>query len=117
MVGTLFDTGTEFPYGKGACMDGDELRFCWDERKATSNRDKHGVSFELASLVFDDPMRLERTDVFAEGEYRSIVIGKVDGRLLNVVYVDRRDDLYRIISARLATPSERDAYEQDLFHP
>jgi uncharacterized DUF497 family protein len=31
-------------------------------------------------------MRLEQEDVFAQGEYRSIVIGQVDDVLLTVVY-------------------------------
>jgi uncharacterized protein len=96
--------------------DDDDLQFCWDNGKAASNVEKHGVSFELATFVFDDPMIVERADVFAEGEYRSIVIGRVDDKILTVVYTAPKDDLYRIISARLATPSERDDYEQDLFH-
>ena len=95
--------------------DDDDLQFCWDDAKATSNVAKHGVSFDLATFVFDDPMRLERADVFAEGEYRSIVTGKVGDRIFTVVYTASEDDLYRIISARLATPSERNDYEQDLF--
>ena len=95
--------------------DDDDLQFCWDNDKAASNVEKHGVSFELATFVFDDPMRLERADVFADSEYRSIVTGRVNDRILTVVYTAPEDDLYRIISARLATPSERDDYEQDLF--
>jgi uncharacterized DUF497 family protein len=66
--------------------DDDELRFCWDEAKAASNLDKHGVSFEAATFVFDDPMRLEPEDVFARCEYRNIVIGQVDGVVWTVVY-------------------------------
>jgi len=96
--------------------DGDGLQFCWDDSKAASNLEKHGVSFELATYVFDDQMRFERADAFAEGEYRSIVIGTVNGKLLSVVYAAPEDNLYRIISARFATPSERDDYEQNLFH-
>ena len=96
--------------------DDDDLQFCWDNSKAASNLEKHGVSFEWATYVFDDPMRLERADAFAEGEYRSIITGRVDDKLLTSVYVDPEDDLYRIISARFATPSERDDYEQNLFH-
>lgn len=57
--------------------DDDELHFCWDEAKAESNLDKHGVSFEAASFVFDDPRRLEWEDMFARGEYRNIVVGQV----------------------------------------
>ena len=94
---------------------GDELHFCWDDGKAASNLDKHGVTFEAATCVFDDPMRLEREDVFAQGEHRTIVIGKADRELLTVVYVSLDEDLHRIISARLATAHERKAYEQSLF--
>jgi uncharacterized protein len=93
-----------------------ELRFCWDNSKAASNLDKHGVSFETATYVFDDPLRLENDDVFAEGEYRSITIGRVDRVLLTIVYCCPEQDLYRIISARLATAHERKFYEQNLFY-
>ena len=93
----------------------DELHFCWDEAKARSNLDKHCVSFEAASFVFDDPMRLEEEDVFARGEYREIVVGQVDGVVLTVVYAPLEEDVYRIISARVATAHERKAYEQNLF--
>jgi uncharacterized DUF497 family protein len=95
--------------------DDDELHFCWDESKAASNLGRHGVSFEAASFVFDDPRRLEWEDVFARGEYRNIVVGQVDGVVLTVVYAVPEDDLCRIISARVATAHERKAYEQNLF--
>ena len=99
-------------------MDGDdELHFCWDDSKAASNLEKHGVSFEAATYVFDDQMRLEQEDVFAEGEYRNIVIGRVDDILLTVVYSCAEGNLYRIISARPATAHERKDYERNFFHP
>jgi uncharacterized protein len=90
----------------------DDLQFCWDARKARSNLRKHGVSFEAASYVFDDPMRREEEDLFSQGEYRSIVIGRVDDELLTVVYASPEENLFRIISARLSTARERKAYEQ-----
>lgn len=46
---------------------------------------------------------------------RNIVIGRVDGVLLTVVYCSPAEDLYRMISARLATAHERKAYEQNLL--
>lgn len=93
----------------------DDLRFCWDDGKAETNLEKHGVSFETATYVFDDPMRLEQEDVFAHGEYRNVVTGEVDGMLLAVVYSSPEEDLYRIISARTATAHERKAYEQSFL--
>jgi uncharacterized DUF497 family protein len=97
-------------------MDDDGLQFCWDDSKAESNLQKHDVSFEAATYVFDDPMRLERDDVFAEGEYRSIVTGWVDDMLLTVVCSMPGENACRIIYARPATPQERNDYEQNLFH-
>jgi hypothetical protein len=56
---------TEFPYDIGTTIlvtdDDDDLHFCRDKPKALSNRKKHGVSFESATYVFDDPPRLERS--------------------------------------------------------
>jgi len=96
-------------------MEDDDLQFCWDDDKAASNVEKHGVSFESATYVFDDPRRLEQLDEFSEGEYRNIIIGKVDGVLLTVVYSTPEENLYRIISARQATANERRTYEQDFI--
>lgn len=92
----------------------DELQFCWDDAKAASNLRKHGVSFEAATYVFEDPMRLELEDVFARGEYRNIAVGRVDRVILTVVYACPGEEVCRIISARLATTHERRAYEQNL---
>ena len=97
--------------------DGDDLHFIWDPVKAAANLEKHGVSFEIATFVFDDALRLEDDDAFAQGEYRTIVIGKVGEFVLTVVYSTPEESFYRIISARLATANERRTYEQHLFHP
>lgn len=76
------------------------LRFEWDIAKAARNEIDHGVSFEAATIVFDDPFALEwRDDREDYGEDRYVILGIVDGRLLYVVYT-LRGDVYRIISAR-----------------
>jgi uncharacterized protein len=38
------------------------MRFEWDENKNRENRKKHGVSFEIAMEVFDDPFCLTNQD-------------------------------------------------------
>jgi len=41
------------------------VRFEWDQRKSEGNRRKHGVAFEFAALVFEDPnclITLDRID-------------------------------------------------------
>jgi uncharacterized protein len=86
----------------------------WDDSKAALNLIKHGVSFDEAKSVFDDPLYIDFFDPdHSIGELRFIVLGQsLVGRLLFVSYTER-DEAIRIISARLATPMERRAYEQD----
>ena len=44
------------------------IQFEWDEGKNRANRLKHGVSFETAALVFDDPFALMHQDRVVDGE-------------------------------------------------
>lgn len=84
----------------------------WDDKKALTNKVKHGVSFRTAAMVFSDPDRLEIFDDFhSDDEDRYITIGMVN-KILFVVHTDR-DDTIRIISAREATAKERRAYYGD----
>ncbi|HMN85558.1 MAG TPA: BrnT family toxin [Bauldia sp.] len=92
------------------------MRFEWDAAKAAHNRQKHGVSFETATLVFADPHALTDQDRIEGREYRWQTIGLVNGVvLLLVAHTDREvdgEEVVRIISARRADKSERDRYEQ-----
>jgi uncharacterized protein len=88
------------------------LRFEWDSEKAKSNADKHGVTFDEAVLVFDDPQAIIRMDGrFAYGEERFVIIGSSGIRVLAVAHTER-DEVIRIISARRATRQEVNAYAQ-----
>ena len=90
------------------------MKFAWDPKKAASNRKKHGVSFEEAMKVFDDPDRKVDLDLVHSGpvEIRKIVIGTSDfGNKLTVIYTERKDKT-RIISARKATKRNRTEYER-----
>ncbi|MDW7712617.1 MAG: BrnT family toxin [Deferrisomatales bacterium] len=87
------------------------IPFVWDSAKARANLGKHGVSFETACEAFFDPF-LRLTGAGDHDEDRLAFLGTTDrGRLLFVVYVERRHDVFRIISARPATPGERREYE------
>ena len=89
------------------------MRFEWDDAKAVANLRKHRVSFEEATEVFDDPYALDDRDTeHSYNEERFFVIGYSAVRMLYVVFVERRDNVIRIISARLPTPAERKAYEE-----
>jgi uncharacterized DUF497 family protein len=83
--------------------------FEWDSTKAESNVAKHGVSFAEAATVFADPFSIYLDD--GSGAGTMVVIGtSLRERLLYVVHIER-GDRDRIISARLASPAERDVYE------
>ena len=87
------------------------MDFEWDDNKAASNLQKHGVSFEEASTVFDDPLFIMFfDDEHSIGENRFITISESNlARLLMVAHPDR-DQTTRIISARKATAHERNFY-------
>ena len=91
------------------------MDFEWDPAKAASNQRKHGVSFAEASTIFGDPLELTVSDPdHSEGEYRYLSLGRsVVGRLLVISYTERERNRIRLISARLATPTERARYESN----
>jgi len=85
--------------------------FVWDGAKARGNLGKHGVSFEAAAEAFFDPF-LRLVDAGEHDDERIAFLGMTDAsRLLFVVYAEREGDVFRIISARPATPAERREYE------
>ena len=94
-----------------------DFEFDWDEDKAESNLDKHGVGFPRAAEVFNDPQRLdEATSRPEHGELRRKVIGRVGQLMVCVIYTDR-DGVRRIISARRASRREREDYRQSAETP
>jgi uncharacterized protein len=88
------------------------MGFEWDNAKAKSNLRKHGVSFEVAVTVFDDPMAMTLDDPdHSEDERRFLTIGRSkDGHLLVVCHCDRPGRI-RLISARKANRRERRYHE------
>lgn len=89
------------------------MKFEWDEGKAAANLSKHGVAFEEAQTVFDDPLYLDFYDPdHSLDEHRYIIVGESRQRRLLVVSYTERIDAIRLISARPATRAEQKAYEQ-----
>ena len=90
------------------------MDFEWDAQKARLNARKHDIQFADAVLVLEDDNALTTTEHAADGEERWITLG-IDalGRILVVVYTWRKSGV-RIISARPATPGERDRYAEGL---
>ena len=92
-------------------------RFTWDQDKAAGNITHHqGVSFDEASTVFNDPLaRIFDDEIHSSHERREIIIGhSINHRLLLVCFTERTPAIIRIISARLPTRKERQAYEENL---
>ncbi len=90
------------------------MAFSWDDKKASLNALKHGLTFEEAITAFDDPWSLiapdrkHSTDV----EIRQWLIGETDsGQVVVIVFTERKQGaIYRIISARPASRRERRIY-------
>lgn len=89
------------------------FKFEWDDQKAASNLQKHGVSFDEAVSVFADALAVTFSDTeHFESEDRSRTYGISNkGRLLVLVHTERRNNV-RIISARKATRYEKGIYDQ-----
>jgi len=86
------------------------MEFEWDENKNRENQRKHGISFERAARIFDEPRRIEKVDDrWDYGEERIAALGHSEGKILYVVYT-WRGNARRIISARGAMKDERRAY-------
>jgi len=93
-----------------------ERVFEWDDEKAATNYRKHGVRFEEAVLVFEDPLAVSEQDRIENGERRWRTLGMVGGFLLllvaHTVRVEEGDcEVVRIVSARRADRKERTRYE------
>ena len=94
------------------------MRFIWDEHKNRRNLLKHKVSFETAALVFNDPHAVSVQDRLVEGEDRWQTLGLIAGVVVLLVAhsieFEGDEEIIRIISARKATPREREIYAQNL---
>ena len=89
------------------------LTFEWDENKSELNLKKHGVDFEEAKTIFNDPHAITIDDPdhsVAEERYLDTGISST-GRMLIVWYTERNENI-RIIGCRRAIRSERKIYEK-----
>ena len=93
------------------------LRFEWDGAKNRSNKKKHGVDFETAQEVFEDPRCVNFVDRVVGNEQRWIAIGRAGAVLLIVAHTyfeDAGNETIRMISARPATVHERKLYAETI---
>ena len=94
------------------------MRWIWSDEKNRKNKIVHGVRFETAKLVFEDPLALTRLDPHPDGD-RWQTVGRIAAATLFVVHTwpefNDEGEVGRIISARKATSHERRAYEEGDF--
>ena len=90
------------------------LVFEWDEEKAKRNETNHGVTFEEAKTIFNDPFALTVSDPdHSHEEERWLDVGlSAEGRLLVVWYTERSERI-RIIGSRTATKVEERVYPHE----
>ena len=91
------------------------VEFEWDEEKNWSNDAKHGLGFEIAALVFEDPEAVSfLDDRFDFGEKRWVTLGRIDFAIIYVAHTVEEDDdgeeIIRIVSARQTTAREKRIY-------
>ena len=94
------------------------IHFEWDENKNSLNRKNHGIWFEEAQQVFDDPSALRFFDpTHSDDEDRFLLLGRSNpNRVLIVVFCERGTNgaTIRIVSARKATQKEVRQYEKGI---
>ena len=87
--------------------------FAWDEAKRESNIKKHGLDFQDACLVYDNPEKCTYESHYRdESRWMDIAMAVIHGRLLTLIYT-RRGETIRVISFRPASREERKQYESD----
>ena len=89
------------------------MRFEWDESKCLANLQKHGIDFIRAKEIWWGDVLEVPSPQEDHGEKRYLAYGRLEGRVVAVVYT-WRGEARRIISARRARDYEREAY-QDAF--
>ena len=90
------------------------MKFEWNETKNKSNKNKHGLHFETAALVFQDPYILSVHDErYIEERWYSL--GLIHDVVIYVAHTIKEgendeEEIIRIITARAATSVESKRY-------
>ena len=85
------------------------MEFEFDGTKSERNKEKHGIDFVGAQLLWDDPERIE-IPAKTEDEPRFVVIGKIGEKHWSVI-ITYRENKIRIVSARRSRKEEIEFYE------
>ncbi len=85
------------------------MRYEYDGNKSLSNKQKHGIDFEEAKLLWYDDRMIE-IETSYEDEIRFVNIGVIGTKFYTVITTYREDKI-RIISARRSRKKEIEIYE------
>jgi len=85
------------------------MRFEYDTAKSAGNKEKHGLDFEEARALWDDPDLLE-IPVTTSDEPRCLVVGRIAGKHWSGI-ITYRGDAVRVISVRRSRKEEIALYE------
>ncbi len=85
------------------------MEFEFDNEKSNKNREKHGIDFIEARLLWEDPDRVV-IPARTVDEPRYLLIGKIAEKLWSAVFTYRYEKI-RIISVRRSRSEEVDIYE------
>ena len=85
------------------------MNFEYDQQKSANNKNKHGIDFEDAKLIWQDD-HISIVPVASETEPRFAAIGHIYDKIWTVIFTLRGEKI-RIISARRAREKEVEHYE------
>jgi hypothetical protein len=85
------------------------MEFEFDNSKSDKNREKHGIDFIEAQLLWEDADRVV-IPARTVDEPRYLLIGKIAEKLWSAVFTHRHEQI-RIISVRRSRSEEVDIYE------
>jgi len=84
--------------------------FEYNEHKSSINKEKHGIDFQEAQKLWEDPYAFELPSPQSEDEERFLVLGKIDSKNYTAI-TTYKDKNIRIISVRRLRDKEKKLYE------
>jgi hypothetical protein len=86
------------------------MSFEWDAEKSIANKEKHGIDFETAKILWSDKNRVEIQAPYPV-EDRWILIGRKENKLWTAIFT-LRGNAIRMISVRRSRKKEVHLYEE-----
>ena len=85
------------------------MEFEFDPNKNKKNKEKHGIDFNEAQKLWEDPDRIEIPVKYLD-EPRYLLIGKINDKHWAAIFTYRKNKI-RLISVRRARKNEKEIYE------